>query len=715
MTLRARGSSVATRLALAMLAVSIASFVITAIVAVTGAQGSGDELVRDRIPTLRTAKAGEIEAFFRNQRNAVGQLARSTTVVEGVQEFAEARTELVESLEVPDVTDATARVGDYYVNEFVPALEAVRTEPVTPATYSLGDDLAGIYLQDLYIASNPFDTPDHQLLGDANDDSTWTAIHGDLHPWMRRVVARFGFVDIFLVEAEEQVVVYSTLKEVDFATSLSTGPYAATSLGEVVGRALRDGQPGDVFIADFETYPPSLDAAAVFYAAPLFDGDELVGALGVQVDTASINDIMSREWQAGQLGDTGEVYLVGPDRRMRSDARLFVEDQSSFLSLARESEEVSNDDVRRMTAQDTTVLFHPVTTDSVEAAFSIDEGVLETTHLGNDVYSAYEPVAIQGLDWVIIAEQSRDEVLDPVDSFKTEALVLVAIFVTVLTFLATLWSNAFVAPIRAITAAVGRFRDGDTETEVPRAGVREFRALGSDFDRMIHELTERQEQIERASAEKRALLSRLLPSAAARAVEDGDRTLLDVVPQASVAVVVVDGLNDLAMSQSAVANRDLLHKLVDELDHAAEANGLERVKVLGDTYFGVCGLNHAYLDHAPRAVAFAAAAGDIVRRLAESSGNSLDISAGLDSGTVTVGLTGATRLVYDLWGDTVNNAHRLARFARSGQIVVSETMANRLPPDDLAVRAELDADASGVDMNAAWIVRTDRQTSERAT
>jgi len=714
LAMRARGSSVATRLALAMLAVSVTSFIITAAVAVTGAQGSGDDLVRDRIPALRTAKAGEIEQFFRNQRNAVSQLARSTTVINGVQELAAAREELAESLEPSDVTQAEARLDDYYVTEFVPALEAARGTQLTPATFALNNDLAGIYLQDLYIASNPFETDDHGLLSDADDDSTWTAIHRDVHPWMRRVVTRFGFVDLFLVEPDNQNVVYTTLKEVDFATSLNTGPYSSTSLGALVGRALRDGSPGDVFIADYMTYAPSLDAPAVFYAAPLFDDDELVGALAVQVDAAGINTIMSREWLADQLGDTGQVYLVGPDRRMRSDARLFVEDRPTFLTRAEESEEIADDDIRAMNAQDTTVLFQPVTTDSVEAAFGIDDGVLEIEHLGEDVFSAYEPLGIQGLDWVIIAEQSRDEVLGPVDSFRTESLVLVAVFVTVLTFLAVLWANAFVAPIRAITAAVGRFRDGDTETRVPEQGVREFRELGADFDRMLRELTERQYEIENAAAEKWSLLSRLLPSAAARAVAEGDRTMLDVAPQASVAVLVVVGIDDLGRSQSASANRDLLHDLVDELDRVAEAKGLERVKVVGDTYFAVCGLNHAYLDHAPRALGFAVAARDIVRQLARSTGHSLDLSAGLACGTVTVGLTGATRLVYDLWGDTANSAHRLARLARPGQIVVSDATADRLPPDQLEDRSAIDADSSGAGVNGAWVVRPANQTTGSA-
>jgi len=714
LTTRTKGSSVATRLALAVLAVSITSFIITAAVAVTGAQGSGVELVRDRIPALRTAKAGEIEQFFGNQRSAVGQLARSATVIDGVQDFAAASNELAESLEPSDVTEAHARLDEYYVTEFVPALETARGTQLTPSTFGLNDDLAGIYLQDLYIASNPFEIGDHGLLDDADDGSTWTATHRDLHPRMRTVVARFGFVDLFLVEPDNQEVVYTTLKEVDFATSLNTGPYSSTSLGGLVGRALRDGAPGDVFIADYVAYPPSLDAPAIFYAAPLFDDDELVGALAVQVDAAGINAIMSREWLAGELGETGQVYLVGPDRRMRSDARLFVEDRASFLTRAQESEEIADGDIREMNAQDTTVLFQPVTTDSVEAAFGIDDGVLEIEHLGEDVYSAYEPLGIQGLDWVIIAEQARDEVLGPVDSFRTESLVLVAIFVTVLTFLAVLWANAFVAPIRSITAAVGRFRDGDTETRVPQYGVREFRELGADFDRMLRELTERQYEIENAAAEKWSLLSRLMPSAAARAVAEGDRTMLDVAPQASVAVLVVVGIDDLGRSQSAAANRDLLHGLVDELDLVADAKGLERVKVVGDTYFAVCGLNHAYLDHAPRSLAFAQAARDIVRELARSTGYSLDLSVGLASGTVTVGLTGATRLVYDLWGDTANSAHRLARLARPGQIIVSDATARRLPPDQLEVRSAIDADSSGADVSGAWVVSPVDQTTGSA-
>ena len=182
--------------------------------------------------------------------------------------------------------------------------------------------------------------------------------------------------------------------------------------------------------------------------------------------------------------------------------------------------------------------------------------------------------------------------------------------------------------------------------------------------------------------------------------------MLDVAPQSSVAVLAIIGLDDLARRQSADENRDLLHELVDELDRAAETNGLERVKVVGDTYFGACGLNHAYLDHAPRALAFVSAARDIVRQLAQSTGYDLDLSAGLDSGAVTVGLTGATRLVYDLWGDTVNNAHRLARLAEPGQIIVSDATADRLPPEQLAERVPIGATSSGVDANEAWIARS---------
>jgi class 3 adenylate cyclase len=708
-----RNTSVATRLALSVLAVSVTSLLVTAIVGIVGVQGSANNVLENRLESVRSAKAAEIETFFRRARGQASRMSHSEMLADGVTRFTAAFAALERSVPEAARRAQERRVGAFYLDEFIPRLEEVRGEGVTPLSVTVGNP-AGITLQDLYIASSPLEIGEKDLLSDADDGSAWTRVHRELHPLMRDIVNRFGLVDLMLVEPRDDTIVYSTAKETDFGTSLDTGPYSGTPLARLVDRVTDEGRPGDVFVSDFTLYPPSLDAPAAFLGAPLYDGERLAGVVVAQIGADDINAIMSRDWRQGLLGDTGEVYLVGEDGLMRSDSRLFEEDRSEYLRRIDEVDEVDESDRDRMESLGTTILLQPIDSEAVDEAFAIDDGITETTsYLGQDVLTAYEPLNVEGLDWAILAEQERAELRAPVNDYRTEALILTAAFVAALAFLAMIWANALIAPVRAISRALGRVRDGDLTTEVPAHGAREFHQLAGDFNQMVADLRTRTEQVERAAADRRDLLRRLLPEPVARAVDAGDRTLLDTVPQASVAVIVIGGdLNALARESSAERSRAFVHRLIDELDHVGSMNGLERIKVVGDTYYAACGLSSAHLDHAPRTVAFALEARDAVRALAESSGLTLELSAGIHSGAVTVGLTGGSRLVYDLWGETVSVAHRLSRVAAPGEILVSAATRERLP--DEVETVSLDAEVGD---HAAWRVEvahvTESGTGER--
>ena len=122
-----------------------------------------------------------------------------------------------------------------------------------------------------------------------------------------------------------------------------------------------------------------------------------------------------------------------------------------------------------------------------------------------------------------------------------------------------------------------------------------------------------------------------------------------------------------------------MHVIVDEADDLAAVIGLERVTLTGNVYYAVCGLNTPYVDHAPRSVTFALRVRDSLRRIAREHDLDVDVSAGINSGPVTTGLIGGSRLIYDLWGDTVDDAYRIGRGARTGQILVTESTRDRLP------------------------------------
>ena len=675
----ARHTSVATRLAVGILMVSIVSLVGSVIIAVAGSGSDGEDLVQERLTSAAGARAAEINAYLQQIEASLAARGVGRTAIDGVQEFAAAYDEL-EQLSRDELEAERADLGAFYLDEFVPRLEAVRGVPVDVLELSSGFSSAAVYLQSAYIAQNPLAIGEKRLLTDAEDGSTWTEVHKDLHPILRAATDRLGFADVFLIEPETRTIVYSTDKRIDFGTSLDSGPHSGTTLARLVTKTISSGELGDVFGVDFATYTPGFDEPTAFAATPLFDGGTLVGVLAASLSDEVIDEIMSVDWKSGQLGETGEIYLVGPDARMRSDSRAFVEDPSAYLLHVDDLGLATAEEQNQMRALGTTVLFQDVDSTAVRAALQGNSGfVSDTSYLGEEVYTAYQPLESEAFDWVILVEQERAEVDAPVSDYVRGNVLLTTVIVVALTFFAVAWASSFVNPLRAISSALQRIKDGSDNTEVPSRGAREFRVLSGHLNAMVENLASRKQAVTDALAKKTSVLVALLPPAVADAVVGGDRRLVETVPHASVVVLVVDGLDELFRTRDTEANRDLMHTIVDAADRVAAVNGLERVKVMGDTYHAVCGVETPYLDHAPRTVRFAFGVRAEVRRFAEEHGLDLDISGGVDTGPVTVGLTGNARLIYDLWGATAEHATALAGVARSGEILVTAEVRDRLP------------------------------------
>lgn len=129
-------------------------------------------------------------------------------------------------------------------------------------------------------------------------------------------------------------------------------------------------------------------------------------------------------------------------------------------------------------------------------------------------------------------------------------------------------------------------------------------------------------------------------------------------------------------------------ELVQELDncfktfdHIMKANGLEKIKTIGDAYMAVSGLPQERKDHAEAAVKAAQAILAYVRQRKEEGTLVFDIRIGLHSGPVVAGIVGHTKFAYDIWGDTVNTASRLESSGEVGRIHLSEEVHQLLGPE----------------------------------
>jgi len=686
----ARNVSVTTRLAASIVIVAIVSLLAVAIIGLGSAESLALELAEARSEAIRASKADEIEGYLNDIQVQTAVLAGSPMTVDATRRFTDAYAELAQ-----DGTAGQQEIGAvaaWYRDEFVPDMEDVRNEDLGVREFVPAND-AGVYLQNHYIVRPDEFKIRARAVDDAEDGSTWSEVHSDVHPAFRNSLDQLGFEDLYIIEPETRAIVYSTNKAPDFATSLDVGPHSGSTLALLVDRIGTAPQKGDVVIVDFAQYAPSLDDPVGFLGSPIFDNGEFIGVLAARLPTAGINEIMTGdgEWEAQGFGETGEAYLVGPSGRMRSDARPFIEDPQQYVAEVEEIGSVSADEARRIETSGTTILFQQVDTSAIEEAAAEGDVLVDSTnYLERDVLSTFETLELEDLDWSLVTQVERPEATQGIDRFRRNQILIVALFVVTLAFLAVVWADRVIDPVHALSARLRNMSAGGAEAAAPesgesevaprRRGPREFRRLSESIDGMIRSLRERRSAATAASAERLDVIRSLLPDEIVKRIEAGDRRVLDQVPSATVVTLAVDGLGRLVSSGEAAENRRAIDVTVDTLDSLAEQHGVERIKLVGDTYFAVCGLTTPYLDHAPRAVAFALEVRDAVPGIDFGGVEPLEVAAGVHSGPVTAGLAGSARLIYDLWGPTVGTAHYLARSAHPGTILVSEDTKLRLPP-----------------------------------
>ena len=253
-----------------------------------------------------------------------------------------------------------------------------------------------IALQHSYIANNPNPMGFKDEL-DKPDETAYSRLHEQLHPSIRSFLREFGYYDIFLVEAEEGRIVYSTFKELNFGTSLIDGPFAESSLGRIFQQANAAQLPGQFFIEDFEPYWAGFEAPAAFVAAPIFEmtrnGLVKLGVVIFQFPVDKFKSVMS---DRSGLGQTGETYLVGSDLRFRSD---------TFLDPLTFSVEISFRE------------FLELDTAPVRSGLSGGSGVgVSRNYMNEYVLSAWSPFNFENLNWVMVSEMNVSEVLNPSDA-----------------------------------------------------------------------------------------------------------------------------------------------------------------------------------------------------------------------------------------------------------------------------------------------------------
>ncbi|MBW4484754.1 MAG: HAMP domain-containing protein [Tildeniella torsiva UHER 1998/13D] len=696
--------SIKSKLILMLLAVSGFSTLVTAYLGYRSGQTNLTDRVFSQLTSVRASKAYQIESYFKTTRHHTQTLSENPAIVSAMQEFEAALKEL-DTVAVPP--QAGGAIAQYYQEVLLARLDKV--EEGTPILQSYTPQTtASRYLQYHYIAANPNPVGQKHRLTQATDGSDYSAIHARYHPIFRNIIEKFGYYDMFLIDPDGNIV-YTVFKETDFISNLQTGPYKDSNLARLAERVQTSKERDYAWIEDFEPYTPSYGAPAVFIAAPIFDQSQLIGVLAFQLPVNEINAVMTgnQKWESDGLGETGETYLVGSDGLMRSVSRFLVQDPAGYADSLR-AIGVKDDDIARIEQYGTSILQQQVETQAVDQALNGQIGTqIIDDYRGISVLSSYAPLEIEGLDWAVLAEIDLAEAYAPIYSFRRQILVSATLLLLLVTVLAMGLAHLFVRPIQKLIDSARKVATGELDTIAALETEDEFGELGQSFNAMVRSLRTQTNLVEQKNHENEQLLLSVFPAAIAKRLQRGEKNIAEDLSNVAVLFADLTGFAKLSAALSAYESVSILNDLIGAFDEAGDRYGMEKIKTIGDSYLTVCGLSVPYLDHDKRAIDFGLDLLGIVRRFNLERGFQLNVQIGINSGDVVAGIVGRNKVIYDVWGDTINLASALRDHAPPGGILVSEGVHQRLY-DLYQFEPVGDLDANGSGKLPAWRLKSTR-------
>jgi class 3 adenylate cyclase len=139
------------------------------------------------------------------------------------------------------------------------------------------------------------------------------------------------------------------------------------------------------------------------------------------------------------------------------------------------------------------------------------------------------------------------------------------------------------------------------------------------------------------------------------------------------------GFTRMTEEISPVETVKMLNDVFSVFDELADKHRVEKIKTIGDAYMAAAGLDTGANIHYADAVASMAL--EMLQKLEEyrrRTGERLQIRIGIGTGPVVAGVIGKKKFIYDMWGDTVNVAFRLAADAPAETIRVDLMTHRRL-------------------------------------
>ncbi|MDH5180352.1 MAG: methyl-accepting chemotaxis protein [Gammaproteobacteria bacterium] len=470
-----------------------------------------EEQVNDRLLALNEIRKHQIQDYFKTLQRNIRAYSIDSLTVSMVQSLD--RGFRKDAGQIKGSDEDKKNLAAYYKNAFSKYFnEKNGHDPESLELLVEKMDPVAVSFQQGYIAGNDAPFGEKHFLLDPDDGKLYNTEHATRHQQLQTFKAKLGVAEIYLVNPQGYVI-YSTNKNIDFATSLKNGPFAQTALGRVFTESIAAESHEHVSLSDFTAYLPAFNEQSAFIASPIQDtlvddAYEILGIMIFRITPESLNSIMTndKQWDKIGLGNTGESYLTGKDNLLRSNSRAIY---TSLQGKGQDLGKIVTDAKTRtiIKAQQSSIGLLNVHSIGVEKALQGETGVaIGKSYTNAEALFAYTPLQQKGLNWVIISEidvlEAFHAKIELGNSLRNTAVLVTLIMVAVAIFIGWVFSNSITKPImkfNKVIAQIEKNSDLRLRTEIHTRD--EIGEMSEALDTMLEKFQGSLEQVGSATSQ----------------------------------------------------------------------------------------------------------------------------------------------------------------------------------------------------------------------
>lgn len=468
-------------------AIAFLSMLVIGVISYKRAKSSLEKQSFEKLTAVREMKASQIQDYFKIIQDQLITSAENPMMVEAMREFKSGYNSIREELKINDekLNVLKTKSEAYFNAEFLPRLNK-NMEVKTVLEEEVSRNPEAIILQNLYIYDNPNNIGVKHKFLRGNDESSYTKTHAKFHPFIKDFLEKFGYYDIFLIDNKTGNIVYTVYKEVDFASCLIDGPYRNTNLASAFNAVKNAKTKEDMRLVDYKPYHPSYNAPSSFISAPIFDGDEEIGVLVFQLPIDRINDIMTnkQQWAKVGLGTTGETYIVAEDNTIRNQSRFLIEDSTNYFKMLGDLK-IEPKTISKIRNFRSTIGLQEVKTEgTVDALKGTTDARIFKDYRGVSVLSAFKPLDILNVHWVILSEIDEAEAFAEIETLRNNIITAFGILLLFVFATSYFVSREITRPLKELTVDAQELGNGNLDIEIPTGRKDEIGTLADSFKKM---------------------------------------------------------------------------------------------------------------------------------------------------------------------------------------------------------------------------------------